>query len=359
MPSDEFGEKTEQPTERRRSEARQKGNVARSTDLSAAGLMLAAAVAMWLLGIPVTRGLARFLAGSLRGAASHPIGLAVTVGQFRDTGQWLAGQLLPFLLLMAGAALFVNVIQVGFLMAPEVLRPQWARLSPLEGAKRILSIRALAKLGVSLGKLLLLVGIAAWSIVSWLPDILTAIEAEPVRILLEIQTLMVRLAFQLALALMVLALLDFAFQKWKHEQDLYMSKHEVREEMKQMEGDPQIRQRRKEAHRKLAQARELQEVKEADVVLTNPTEIAVALKYDPETMPAPTVVAKGRGEVAARIRRMAAEHGVPIIERKSLARLLDREVNVGQTIPVELYEVFVEILAYVYQLTGRTPPGLG
>ena len=137
-----------------------------------------------------------------------------------------------------------------------------------------------------------------------------------------------------------------------------MSKQEVREEMKNMEGDPLIRQRRREAHRKFTQAGELEQVKHADVVITNPTEIAVALKYDPQRMAAPTVVAKGMHEIAARIRQIAAEHGVPIIERKPLARALYRDVKGGQQIPGEMYEVFVEIMAYVYHLSGRTPTNL-
>ena len=137
-----------------------------------------------------------------------------------------------------------------------------------------------------------------------------------------------------------------------------MTKQEIRDEMKNMEGDPLIRQRRRDAHRKLAQARELNQVRDADVVITNPTHIAVALKYDPDKTPAPKVVAKGKGEIAMRIREIAAKHGVPIIERRPLAQALYSNVKVGQIIPVEMYEVFVEIMAYVYRLSGRTPPPL-
>ena len=137
-----------------------------------------------------------------------------------------------------------------------------------------------------------------------------------------------------------------------------MTKQELREEMKKMEGDPLIRQRRKDAHRKLVQAREMHAVKDADLIITNPTQIAVALKYDPDTMTAPSVVAKGMGEIAARIRRLAAENGIPIIERKPLAQALYHDVKVGQAIPIEMYEVFVELMAYIYNITGRTPPDL-
>jgi len=176
--------------------------------------------------------------------------------------------------------------------------------------------------------------------------------------LFYVEGAVVKLAFQLSSALVFLALLDFLYQRWKLEQDLRMSKQEVRDELKEMEGDPVMRQRRREAHRKVAQARELRQVRTADVVITNPTEIAVALKYDPEKMAAPIVVAKGMGEIAASIRRIAAENRIPIIERKEVARSLYRTIKVGQPVPIEMYQVFVEIMAYVYHVTGRTPRSL-
>jgi len=358
MATDEFGEKTEQPTDRRRSDARQKGNVARSVDLNAAGLMLAAALAMAAFGPPLTRSLAELMHVSLKGAGVTQIDRADVLARFWELARFLAINVLPILLAMATAALAFNVVQVGFLVAPEVLQPQLSRINPLDGAKRLFSMRALVRLGVSLGKLAVVAAIAALSISSFLPEFLALLHAPAASMLERITGSVVVLAFQLAGALVALALLDLLFQRWKHEQDLKMTKHELREELKQMEGDPLIRQRRREAHRKLATARELQRVPQADVVITNPTEIAVALRYDPESMPAPIVIAKGMGEIAARIRRIAAEHKIPIIERKPLARALYRDVRVGHAIPVEMYEVFVEIMAYVYRLTGRTPTGL-
>jgi flagellar biosynthetic protein FlhB len=261
-------------------------------------------------------------------------------------------------------------------MTAESLQPKLARINPLEGVKRIFSLRALVKLAVSLGKLLVLTSIVVLFLVSVLPELLQTVEAEwmpaelpangerfretrfAALLLVSIRDLLGSLAFQLAAALVLLALLDYGFQKWKHEQDLRMTRQEIRDEMKNMEGDPLIRQRRRDAHRKLAQARELSQVRTADVVITNPTHISVALKYNPDEMPAPKVVAKGMGEIALRIREIAAEHGVTIIERKSLARTLYANVKTGHFIPVEIYEVFVEIMAYVYRLTGRNPPRL-
>lgn len=358
MANDEFGEKTEQPTERRRSEAREKGNVARSSDLNSASLMFAVAAALLLFGTPLTGSLAQLMRGYLNGPAWTGIDRAFVLYEYQHIGEDLASAVVPLLLLLMAAGVLSSVLQFGFVLAPDVLQPRLARLSPLQGVRRILSVRGLVKLAVSLGKLLVVVAIAAWTIAALLPEFLSMVGAEPSVLIYRVKDSLVVLAFELAAALLVLALVDFAFQKWKYEQDLKMTKQEVRDEMKNMEGDPHLRQRRREAHRKLAQARELQRVKDADVVVTNPTEIAVAVKYDPARMPAPTVVAKGMGEIAARIRQLAIQHHVPIVERKQLARILYRNVPVGQPIPVELYEVFVEIMAYVYRLTGRTPPDL-
>ena len=217
-------------------------------------------------------------------------------------------------------------------------------------------LNGLVKLGVSLAKLSLLVLIAVWFSYLVFPSFLALMGAPPETILRDIFNSTIELGLLLALALIILGGLDFAFQKWKHEKDLMMSKQEIREEMKSMDGDPLIRQRRREAHRKLAMSQELSKVATADVVITNPTHISIAIKYDPESMPAPVVVAKGAGEIAFQIRKIANEHGIPIIERKALARQMYRDVKTGQEIPFELYEVFVEIMAYVYSLTGKTMP---
>ena len=164
-------------------------------------------------------------------------------------------------------------------------------------------------------------------------------------------------ALRVAVALLVLALLDYAWQRFSFERDLKMTKQEVKDEMKRMEGDPQIKMRRRQIAMQTARNRMRQEVPTADVVVTNPTEYAVALRYDQSAMRAPLVVAKGRGPTAALIRSIAIENGVPIIERKPLARALYRTVKVGQEIPEELYAAVAEILAYVYELTGKIQSG--
>ena len=168
-------------------------------------------------------------------------------------------------------------------------------------------------------------------------------------------------SLKIGLALLLLALLDYAFQRWKHEQDLKMTSQEVREEMKNLEGDPQVVARRRAVQRQLALNRLSNAVPKADVVITNPTELAVAIRYEPEEMAAPIVVAKGAGLIAQRIRRLALEHGIPIVENKPLARALYRDVEINQPIPEDRYAAVAEVLAYVYQLKGKeipTPPGV-
>lgn len=355
--AEENDDRTEDPTERRRADAREKGNIAKSTDLNAATLMLAAAAAVLALAPPLGRQLAEFTAAALTTVVTRmDQARALQLGQ--ETISALASAVLPVLLLASLVSLGANLVQVGVLIAPEAIQPKFSRISPLAGLKRILSVRAAAKLGVSIGKLMILLAITTLIVWCSLPSFLPLMSAEAGAITVVIHTASAQLAFALAAALLVLALLDYGFQKWKHEQELRMTKQEVRDEMKNMEGDPQIRMRRREAHRKIAQARELQSVKTADVVVTNPTHYAVALKYDPKTMPAPTVVAKGVDHMALQIRRIAQENGVPILERPELARTLYASVKVGRTIPVDLYEAFVEIMAYIYRITGKTPANL-
>ncbi len=356
MAESDSGEKTEDPTDHRRGEARKDGNVAKSVDVNAAVIMLTAAGGLLFLGPAMGRGLAQLMQAYLSGPALLNLDVGGVVKDSQDIIGHVSGFLLPFLGLMFCAALVANIMQIGFLFTTKPLSLKWDRLSPLAGMKRIASVSSLAKLGTSIGKVIVMVTIAGFFIASNLPMLQGLATAEPDIILGVLGGKILELAFQLALAMLVIAILDFSFQKWKHEKDLKMTKQEIREEMKNMDGDPHMRQRRKEAHKKLAQAKEMNAVPTADVVVTNPTHISVALKYDPEKNPAPIVVAKGMGEIALRIREIAREHDIPIIERKPLARALYRDIKVGQPIPEDMYEVFVEIMAYVYRLAGKSLP---
>ncbi|MDA0831925.1 MAG: flagellar biosynthesis protein FlhB [Planctomycetota bacterium] len=354
--ADEFGEKTELPTEHRLTEARESGRVAKSVDLNAAGVILMATAALYFGGTWLMTSLSEVLYGHLAGPAWLQIDSTRVISHFWAIAYHLSGAGLMLLGMLMLAAISLNLLQFGFLVSTEAFTPKWSHINPLQGLQRIFSWSSVIKLMIGLGKLALLAIISYFAIRAELPALVMLNTQIPSIILTTTGQLMGKLAFQLSAALVVMALIDFAYQKWKYLEDMKMTKQEVREEMKQMEGDPQHRARRRDAHQKLVSARDLQKVRDADVVITNPTEIAVAIKYDPEKMAAPAVVAKGQGEIAARIRRIAIEEGIPIIERKPLARALFATVKVGHPIPLDMYEVFVEIMAYVYRLTGRQLP---
>jgi flagellar biosynthetic protein FlhB len=358
MSTDDAGDKTELPTERRRQQAREQGNIARSVDLTAAIVLLSTAGGLYSLGPGCGEMLLKLLRGTLTIEPALTLNQESAAQLIWQTAYLVAQPVVPLMLLVAVGSLAANIVQVGFLWSPEVLEAKLERLNPISGFQRIFSLSSLVRLGGSIAKILLVAGVAYLYLSTHQDEYLRLPEQEASVLLATMGRSVVELGLYLSLSLVALAILDYGYQYWNHERELMMTKQELREEMKEMDGNPHVRSKRRELHRQLAEARQLGEVKHADVVITNPTEIAVAIKYDPATMPAPTVVAKGMGEIAAQIRRLAAEHGVPIIERKPLARALYRDVKVGRPVPVELYEVFVEILAYVYRLTGKKPPRL-
>ena len=351
--ADEFGDKTELPTDRRRQEVRERGNIARSVDLNTASSVLAAAAALQFLGGNVAQSLADILRGSLTEPAWMHLDTGMLTRNFTGILLRLASGVLPLLATLVVCSVAVNLAQVGFLFTTEPLQPNFARLNPLEGMKRIFSMGGLVKLGESLLKLVILICVVGGYVSSHLPSLLRSSDMETAVFCRQLGSELTSMSFRVALALMVLALLDYGYMWWKFQQDIMMTKEEVREEMKTMEGDPHIRQRRREAHRKLADARQVSQAKTADVVITNPTELAVAIKYDSAKMGAPVIVAKGGDLLAERIRRIAIENGIPIIEKKPLARALYFDVKVGQAVPAEFYEAIAEILAYVYRLSGK------
>jgi flagellar biosynthetic protein FlhB len=353
MAEEQFGEKTEQPTDRRREQMRERGNVARSQDLTVAASVLAATMAMSFFGPDLFSGAAGLLREQLVAApwstldslfvTKHIAGLLLSA--LKLCGGWM--------LAMVVAAVLVNLAQVGFLVVTEPLMPQWSRINPLSGLQRLFSSEGAARLAGSMLKLVVLGIVAQTCIRAFVGPALLGTNQDVARIAEHAGNDMIRIGVYLSLSLMAIAGLDYLYHWWKFEQDLKMTKEEIREEYKEMDGDPHIRQRRREAHKKLVQSKQMNAVKTADAVVTNPTEIAVAIKYDESKMAAPIVVAKGMGEIAARIRKLAAEHRVPIVERKPLARALYRDVKVGRPIPLELYSAVAEILAYVYRLRGK------
>jgi flagellar biosynthetic protein FlhB len=264
-----------------------------------------------------------------------------------------ASILLPVMLTVTVLALLAMFIQVGPLFTLEPIKPSLNKLNPISGLQRMFSARAFVQLAMGIAKMSLLTGIAWWTLRGRMDELAGVAALHLTGVLAVISEVTFDLGLRLAIALLILAILDFSYQKYRTYQDLKMTKEEVREELKRMDGDPHIKRRRREVQMQLSLQRIRSAVPRADVVITNPTEIAVAIQYDSDRMAAPKVVAKGGDYLAMRIRELAIIHGIPIVERKPLARALYREVEVGQEVPPHFYKAIAEILAYVYELAGK------
>jgi flagellar biosynthetic protein FlhB len=250
-------------------------------------------------------------------------------------------------------AFTANVAQVGFQFTTEPLKFKPDKINPISGFKRMFSAKNLFNLIKSIIKVVI-VGFIAYSYVNdRLSDLMTLMGAD-IKIIIRMGfDMLFDLAFRICAAMLILALVDYAWQWWQHEQDLKMTKQEIKEEYKQMEGDPKIKSKIKEKQRKISMQRMMSSVPQADVVITNPTHYAIAVKYDLAIADAPIVLAKGQDYVALRIRKLAEENNVTIVENKPLARALYDSVEIGEKIPIELYHAVAEVLAFVYNLKNK------
>lgn len=359
MAEDSYQDRTEQPTPKRRLEARRRGHIARSRDLSTAlvlftGLGLLSFWAPW--AALRTQGLMRTRLEALQPGLLQPPDLGPLL---MGGSVFLGGLLAPVFLGLMIAALVAATVQGGFLFAPRRLAPDFTRPWKLPGLKRLLSGQSLVELVKALAKVGLIGGIAYLTIkplVSQVPELLFS---DPSRLPGFLKAQGLRVGGRILLGLLALGLLDYLWQRYRFEKSLRMTKQEVKEEMRQTEGDPRIRARMRSLMRQLATRRMMAEVPRADVVITNPTHVAVALKYDGASMIAPQVVAKGQGFVALKIMALAQEAGVPLVRKPELARALFKSVEVGAFIPTALYRAVAEVLAYVYSLPGRRAPRRG
>jgi flagellar biosynthetic protein FlhB len=260
--------------------------------------------------------------------------------------------LIPFFVPILIAGIAGNVGQVGFEMHSEPLRPKLNKINPVAGLKKFVSVRSLVELAKSIMKLLIIGGISYGLIKAEMRGFPLLMQQGVGEILLFIAQVAFKILFFVCLALIILASLDYIYQRWQFEQSIKMTKQEVKDERKQVEGDPKVKSRIRKAQLELAAHRMMEAVPEADVVITNPVHLAVALKFEASEMMAPTVIAKGAGHIAERIKEIANAHQVPVIEDKPLAQTLFKIVEIGEFIPVELYRAVAEILAYVYRLRG-------
>lgn len=345
-------ERTEEATPQRREDFRRRGQVAQSREVGAVLIMLASLVAMWALGRffleqvhqVFTQSFTEFAVMSARQEDWYnAVKFAVTKAAL------IVGPLAGILWLVG---VFSSLLQVGFLTNEEALNFDFNRLNPVEGFKKIVSLRSLVE-GVKSILKIVLVGLIVFAIfkdeLMNIPNLSGFAVDELLR---YIGSILFKMFLSVTVFMGVLAGLDYFFQRWELEKKMRMTKQEVKEEHKNREGDPMVRARIRKLQRELATRRMMEDVKKADVVITNPTHVAVALRYSAQ-MIAPRVVAKGAGEVAAKIKEMAKQFNVPIVENKPLARTMFRTLKIGQTIPRELYTAVAEVLSYIYRLKKK------
>jgi flagellar biosynthetic protein FlhB len=355
---EQFGEKQHEATPFRRQKAREEGQVAKSQDLTSAVLLIAGVAALLWFGKRIAHFMGYYAERQIGEETWLSIDGDFIVGEWHLVVQQLAAALLPILGILLVVSVAANLGQVGFLFLPSKLALDFNKLNPVQGVQRLFSLSNVMRLTFGIFKLLVVSSVGFWCLWSKRQEILGLSALAPLQIAPFVIEVVLWTTLKIGVALLILAILDYGYQRWKHERDLRMTTQEMREELKTLQGDPQIAARRRAVQRQLVLNRIQSSVPKADVVVTNPTELAIALQYDLEKMDAPIVLAKGAGAVAQRIRRIALEHDIPVLERKELARALYKQVEIGQPIPPEQYAAMAEVLRYVYELKGKTVPGL-
>ena len=343
-------DRTESPSAKKREEARNEGRIARSQDLSTVAVLLAGTFLLAGVGGRTLGTFAvRLLQESARTLTSGPLTSLGAVQILRDTAQGLVMAILPFGLGLTGIVVGVNLAQARGVISLKPITPSFTNINLLGGIKRIVSLDSVVTLLKSMVKITLLAFITVQVVRSNLPELVSLAGASPVEVGLVAGTLTVKLALTVGLAFLVIAGADYWYQCLQLENSLRMTKQDVISEHKDSEGNPMIKGRIKSLARSLARQRMLQDVPTADVVVVNPTHVAVALKYDVDVAPAPIVVAMGERKLAERIRALAFEANVPVIENRAVARALLATATVGQMVPSALYTVVAEVLAFVYR----------
>lgn len=352
MAEDDGQERTESATDKRREEARKKGQVPKSRELVSVAVLIGSLLVLYYTGGRMFNGLAELMRDTFKNAATLQITRDTVPIMFASISYKSFIILAPLMITVAVLGVASNVAQFGFLFTTESLSPKFSRINPIEGMKRIFSRQAVVELLKAILKIGLVGIIAYYTVKKEFYRIPSLVEMDVRGILIYGGAVSFRILVNSGVAIFVLAVLDYAFQRWDFEKSIRMTKEEIRQEMKEMDGNPQIKSRIRSLQREAARKRMMEAVPTADVIVTNPTHIAVAIKYEAGSR-APVVVAKGAGFIAAKIKEIAREHKVMVMENKPLARAMYKMVDIGKEIPSELYQAVAEILAYVYKLKKR------
>ena len=353
MPEESFEERTESPTPKRRKEAREKGNVAKSTEVNS--------VLVLLIGILLIKMVSPWIYQKIGGDLTNSFGMisnpemeqALFIAHFRNSIILFLSLTLPIALGILIVGLLANIIQVGFLFTANPLIPKLEKINPLSGLKRIFSMRSVVEAVKSIFKMFIIALVAYLTIRGEYRNLIILSNTSVGNIWITILQVGFKIVFRVALVLIFLAILDYAYQRYEHEKKLKMTRNEIKQERKQMEGDPLIKARIRSLQREMSRRRMMEEVPKATVVVTNPTTLAIAIRYEQAEMEAPIVLAKGKHLIADKIKQIAIEKDIPVIEDKILARAMYDQIVVGEEIPMEFFNAVAEILAYVYKLKNK------
>lgn len=355
MAEENKDQKTEAATAKRITDTEEKGNFAHSKEVSSSFVLLSALLGFLIVGEKGTQGMMRAWHNILGNAQAVTLDIDGIYRVFLSIAESTFFILAPFLFIVMVGGVAANLVQTrGFRFSLHPLKPRFDKLDPLKGFGRIFSKTALAELIKSLFKVSIVAFIAFQTIRGRWHEIPPLMDFGVGQIFGFMGDVALDITLKVLLVMVFLALIDYAFQRYTYLENIRMTKQEVKEERKETEGHPEVKKRIRQVQVEMTRRRMMAAVPEADVVVTNPTKIAVAIRYDRDKAQAPVVVAKGAGHIAGKIREIAAESGVPVLENKPLARVLFKTVEIGQVIPESLYKAVAEILAYVYRLKGKT-----
>ncbi|MBA2937822.1 flagellar biosynthesis protein FlhB [Paenibacillus sp. CGMCC 1.16610] len=348
------GEKTEPATAKKRQDARKKGQVAKSMDLPAALILLFSFLSFLMFGGYMKEKIINIFRNVYENELTMDITASNVHALFADLvkqGFFILG---PIFLLAVIIAFIANYAQVGFMFIGDPLMMKFNKINPLEGFKRIFSLRTVMEFLKSMLKMTIIGYVVYTTLMGEKAKLLGLGHAPLESTFSFIAAVTLKLGIKIGAVLIVLAIFDYIYQKYEHEKSLRMSKQDIKDEYKKSEGDPLIKGKIRSKQRQMAMQRMMQEVPKADVIITNPTHFAVALKYDSTNMQAPTVIAKGADYVALKIKEVAKNNGIITMENKPLARAIFAQVEIGDSIPAELFQAVAEVLAYVYKMKGKT-----
>jgi flagellar biosynthesis protein FlhB len=353
MAEDNFEDKSEQATPKKRMDARKKGEVAKSRELPSVAVLLAGMMTFVLFGTFMYDRIQDMMITAFRLPVHNTLGVTELIHFAREMIQRFFAIMTPLAGMIVLAAVVANILQVGFMINAESLKPKFSKINPIKGFGRLFSKQSVMELLKSIFKLGIVGAVGYITIRGEMDNLHTVGYLPHEEILVYMFAATFKLFVRCALAMIVIVAIDYAFQKWQFEKKLKMSKKEVKDEHKESEGDPMIKSRIRSIQMQMARNRMMQNVPDADVVVTNPTHYAIALKYHGQSMGAPKVVAKGKGEIALKIKELAVAHQILMVENRSLAQTLYQMVEIDHEVPPLLYQAVAEVLAYVYKQKNR------